>query len=647
MQRLLFFTFIILIALPGAAVLAQDGPQEIEVIGRGITYEVDWSVPYIAAATSTGVWVYDAASTTTVINLPTEEGRVTALAFSPFTRYLAAADFHDEVTIWDVRTWEIAHTLRAEVEDHLEFWDLAWSPDGRYLVGVGVTNTGEVSRDYGAGGGQVWDVETGAAVAWLGGHEALINSVAWSPDGAYLATGGWDETVRVWDTSTWQEAYRPAEAGLWPEVAWMNDQLVGLGFEVGLHVWEDEQRVAGEDDESFVGYSAAVYGNRIAIGTWGGEVLVWDGNTQTLRTIAAGLPAPVVSVAWAPDGSWVLTGSQYDRLHIWSAGSDTPVRVIEEHQPAVVNFAWGDQSVLATGPPLTIWKSPKEWTAFDYSPHAWHPMLWSADGSRLLLRTASDELIVVDRTSGAALLTVPSPETPRTWFSADGRVLGVYAERTYTAYEVATGEVIWEGIDIEQIVGVGAAGQRVCLRPVSFSGQHQIVDIVTRDVIHTYDVGAEGEALDVRWRAGGGAWLLVEAEGYIRVVDMASGDVLLEQPNPDDEPVYHGWSTDGTQLALHLPGGLDVYALPDGALIDKRPMARTHSLFQFSPDGRWLAAQTVDFVTVWEVGQAASYRITPEAPISRMRWSPDGRLGVQTNRSVLHIYRIETHQSGR
>ncbi len=64
-----------------------------------------------------------------------------------------------------------------------------------------------------AGGGErvvkLWDVETGRALASLEGHEGFIASLAFSPDGRLLATGGMDELVGLFQL-------KPAESKTTP-----------------------------------------------------------------------------------------------------------------------------------------------------------------------------------------------------------------------------------------------------------------------------------------------------------------------------------------------------------------------------------------------------------------------------------------------
>jgi WD40 repeat protein len=68
---------------------------------------------------------------------------------------------------------------------------ISFSPDGARLASGSYDNTAKL-----------WDAGTGAMVQALTAHTNWVTCVAFSPDGAGLATGSWDKNTRLWDIKT-------------------------------------------------------------------------------------------------------------------------------------------------------------------------------------------------------------------------------------------------------------------------------------------------------------------------------------------------------------------------------------------------------------------------------------------------------------
>ncbi|MGL5079795.1 MAG: WD40 repeat domain-containing protein, partial [Waterburya sp.] len=51
---------------------------------------------------------------------------------------------------------------------------------------------------------KLWQIKTGDCLQTFSGHQALINSIAFSPDGYTLVSSSEDETIKLWDVKTGQ-----------------------------------------------------------------------------------------------------------------------------------------------------------------------------------------------------------------------------------------------------------------------------------------------------------------------------------------------------------------------------------------------------------------------------------------------------------
>lgn len=164
------------------------------------------------------------------------------------------------------------------------------------------------------------------------GFPSNITSVAFTTSQRYIASGQYDNTVRIWDRNT-QRNIRTLEGHEWivRDVAFSPDNryLVSAGAN-SIKKWST---ATWREADSFDGHKKAVTclafdytGRRLVSGGEDGQIIVWDFYTgDTIRIYDAG--APVYSVAIARQ-KYIASGDGKNLVKIWNLESESDTALI-------------------------------------------------------------------------------------------------------------------------------------------------------------------------------------------------------------------------------------------------------------------------------------------------------------------------------
>lgn len=310
---------------------------------------------------------------------------VQSLAYSATAKLLAAGSYAsvrllDPVTQKPVRTLEgVAGKVNA----------LVFSPDGQFLFAA----AGESGL---SGVAYQWKVSDGTLIRKFEGHTDALYTLALSPDGQTLATGSYDQKIKLWKVAD-----------------------------------GSEQRTLSGHTGGIFGLSFRPDGKVLASASGDRTVKLWDLTTgKRLETFAQPFKEQT-AVAFSPDGKTIVSAGVDNRIRLWQVsdtaqeGSNPMLLSRFAHEGTILNLAFSadGKTLISTASDRSV----KVWNTADMTERflleaqpEWAPALATVANGQFILGRLDGSLGTYDAATGKAptpkpvAMTPPKPAMPPT-----------------------------------------------------------------------------------------------------------------------------------------------------------------------------------------------------------------------------------------
>ena len=234
-------------------------------------------------------------------------------------------------------------------------WSVAFSPDGQYLA-AGDTKGDIILRR----------VADGQPILRFKGHEGWVVSLDFNLDGDILASSSCDCTAKLWDVNTGKCLYTLAEhqQEVWSVAFSPDGNTLATGCDDGnARIWDVS---SGRRLKVFQGHKNEVLsvafnvdGQQLISGSQDKTIRLWEIETAQCKQILQGHDDGVRSLSLSPNGQVLASGSSDRTIRLWEIKTGRCLKVFQGHKNVVMSVSFSPRDNLlassSIGQEVRLW----------------------------------------------------------------------------------------------------------------------------------------------------------------------------------------------------------------------------------------------------------------------------------------------------